>query len=118
MLLNFIKTDSTNSVNYLAIRAANDFRTKKIETYEDYIMWVREWKELYKQLSQVIRDLRTSKNAYKASNDEKRIYNMNHAMGSKVYLGNLATTLLQSRLKNKALLKEGNFARVAEYEEA
>lgn len=115
-MLRFTKTYTTNSnaitFDYVQTKALSELASRKIVTYDDYIQWVRDYKDIINSLSKVIQDLRTIKNKWKASEDTNRIWYMNSAYSTKQALGWNASRLNSKRIENKALLKKGKFARV------
>ncbi len=95
-----------NNINYRALSDLRTFLKGEIKTVDEYVDWVREWKEQEKLLVAAIRHFRTEKNNAKLAKDG---YQCNVMQGRKLSYRGIATAMYEKRVENKAALKAGVF---------
>lgn len=93
-------------INWRNVRICNDISAQKIETIEEYVEWVGEWKEIHRKLIAAIKHFRLLKNKYKLDGDS---YNCQAAWMKKKGLGQYARRMYEARVENKVQLKAGAF---------
>jgi hypothetical protein len=81
---------------------------RQINSYEEYVLWVREWKAQYKEVVEAITFFRNLKNQHR---DNGTYSECDRAWIRKISLRPYAHKLLQSRINNKLALHEGKFLR-------
>ena len=102
----YFKTEN-NNVNYIEIKNSEiKLNHLKIETIEQYVDWVKEWKTVHKVLVSEIIELRRVKNQFKKDGNGT---GCNTAWNSKKMLGQFARRLYEARIENKTRLKAGEF---------
>lgn len=89
---------------------------RKIQTKDDYVLWVREWKEIHADLVKAIQYFRIIKNRvkYDVAFANSTSDNCNMLQNRKKFLGSVANALYEMRTDNKAALKAGQYAEVTE----
>lgn len=102
MNLNIV--NANNSINYQALGTIDTFLARNITNIDEYIAWVREWKEINQQIVNSILFYKAEKNRFK---ENKETAACNQAWNRKVSLGKTASALYKARVENKARLHEG-----------
>jgi len=103
--------NQSNNINYLATSTLRDLRNRKITTVDEYVQWVREWKQEHRELVAAIKFLRALKNIAKSEKDYRQCDA--HWLDKRV-LGGIAHKMYEARTDNKAALKAGKFLETAE----
>lgn len=96
------------NINYAYLKQMKMQIATPIHSREEYILWLRTWKDYHRELVNTIKFLRALKNIAKVernSDEAIRLWNQ------KKYLGKVATVLYQYRIANKALVKSGTLPR-------
>lgn len=106
---NLFKTNPYNNTLVLDWGQLNQMmgrNTQPIETVDQYVDWVRQWKVDYKVMTDSIRYTKWSKNQAKATGDST---GCNIAWSSRMMLRTYARRLSETRAANKATLKQGKY---------
>jgi hypothetical protein len=105
--MNTLYNSTTNTINWNVLLKMN-VHERQINSYEEYVLWVREWKAQYKEVVEAITFFRNLKNQHR---DNGTYIECNSAWNRKISLRPYAHKLLQARIDNKAALHEGKFFR-------
>lgn len=99
----------TQSINYKSLAEPINLCKRPIETTEEYVQWVREWKQLHKELIQAIRYFRKQRNKAKKLNqsDVASLY-----WNRKLIFKPTMRMMYEQRVERKAALKQGKYTEV------
>ena len=100
-----------NQVVFKATATANIMLERKITTEDEYVLWVREWKAVNKEMVEAIQSLRTMKNEFrdKVRETNDMYQNISTVMSAKQTLRVLARKMYEVRVTNKTSLKSGEY---------
>lgn len=100
---------NNTEINWQARNLIKGLAAEKIETVDEYVAWVKQWKETHRKLVAAIHHFRLLKNKAKLDKDE---LSCRYAWYNKLSLRVWARDMYQMRIDNKAELKAGAFKEV------
>ena len=98
--------NSSNEILWQSKNLIRGISGQKIETVDEYVEWVAEWKQIHNQLVEAIKYFRFLKNEHKHNGAYEQC---GRAWINKKTLGSWAKMLYTARVDNKAKLKAGAF---------
>lgn len=95
-----------NKINYQYCAKIIDLGKRPIDTIDDYVSWVRDWKELHRELIEAIHYFRAQKDQAKLVGDSTK---GNRAWLNKKALGRYARMMYELRSDRKEAVKAGKY---------